>query len=336
MEIQGQKQDSSLRPMFTSSSAGSKEQGSTLGKTFTSARAAMSTSALCSPSYGLGETSLPFFRSLAPPPGIPHPSGLLSYRQDILPTPSYPAVGAPMEYIFDPMMGRPLKLFISSMYSLLSQPPGASFSTPTSPGVAGLSAMPGLSGEECPLVVGSPSHSSQVVAGGRIPIMTVSSSAVETTLLALPMTTPRISTSCSNVMGGDIHQVIRQCPQSSPNRALAGAGVGRGSARKPMRTSGSRGQVLAERLIKTGSRRGQTAGKLGGTSVGRGQPTPLPPVRRPEDRGRHTDAHTEASLPPPITMHLDCQGPPVTYSQAASRSPQRVVAPPPDLSMCDV
>ena len=163
-----------------------------------------------------------------------------------------------------------MKLLISSTYSLLSQPLGASFSTPTSLGVAGLSAMPGLSREECPLVVGSPSHSSHVVGGGRIPTVTVSSSAAETTLLALSMTAPRISTSCSNVMGGDVHQVIWQCPQSSPNRALAGAGVGRGSARKPVRASGSRGQVLAEMLTRMGARRGQTlAGKLRGTNIGR-------------------------------------------------------------------
>ena len=202
----------------------------------------------------------------------------------------------------------------------------------------GLSAMPGLSREEHPLVVGSLSQSSQVVVGGRIPIVMLSSSAAETTLLALPMTAPRISTSCSNVMGGDICWVIWQCPQPSPNMALAGAGagVGRGSARRPMRASGSRGQVLAEMLIKTGGGRGQTAGKLGGTSIGRVQPAPLPPVRRPEDRGRHADTCTEASLPPPITMHLDHQGPPVIYSEAASRSPQRAVAPPPDLSMCGV
>ena len=103
-----------------------------------------------------------------------------------------------------------------------------------------------------------------------------------------------------------------------------------------MRASGGRGQVLAEMLAKTGGRRGQTTGKLGGTSIGRGQSTPLPPVRRSEDRGRHADTCTEDSLPPPITMHLDCQGPPVTYSEAASRSPQRAVAPPPDLLMCDV
>ena len=186
-------------------------------------------------------------------------------------------------------------------------------------------------------MVGSPSCSSRVVAGGRIPTVKVSSSTVETTLSASPMTAPRISTYCSNVMGGDICQVIQQCPHSSPNRALAGVGVGRGSARKPVRASGSRGQVLAEMLVKTGSGRGQTlAGKLGGTSIGRGQSAPSPPVRRPEDRGRHADACTKASLPPPITMHLDHQGPPVTYSEAASRSPWRVVVSPQDLSMCDV
>ena len=71
---------------------------------------------------------------LAPPPGIPHPSGLLLYRQDILPMSSYPAMGAPMEYNFDPMMGRPLKLLVPSTYPLLSQPLGALFSTPTSTG----------------------------------------------------------------------------------------------------------------------------------------------------------------------------------------------------------
>ena len=43
----------SLRPTFTSSSMGSKEQGSTLGKTFTPTRAAMSISALCGPGHSL-------------------------------------------------------------------------------------------------------------------------------------------------------------------------------------------------------------------------------------------------------------------------------------------
>ena len=326
-----------LKPTFTSSSMGSKDQGSTLGKTFTSTRAATTTGALCGPSYGLGETSLPFFRSLAPPPGIQNPSRLSSHRQDILPTPSYPVMGAPMEYNFDPMMGWPLKPLVPSTYSILSQPLGALFSTPTSLGVTGLSAMLGLIGEESPLVVGSPSHSSWVVAGGKIPTVTVSSATAETTLSASPMTAPRISTACGSVTGGDIHRVIWQCPQSSPNRALAGVGVGRGSARKPMRASASRGQVLAEMLTGKGSGRGQTlAAKLGGTSTGRGQSTPLPPVRRLEERERHMDAHTEASLPLPITMHLDPQGPPVTYSKAASRSPWRAVASSPDLSMYDM
>ena len=104
-----------------------------------------------------------------------------------------------------------------------------------------------------------------------------------------------------------------------------------------MRVSGSRGQKLAEMLTEIGSDRGQTlAAKLGETSVGRGQSIPSPPVRRPEQRGRQVDTHTEASLPPPITMHLDHQGPPVTYSEAASRSPQRTVVSSSELPVCDV
>ena len=167
--------------------------------------------------------------------------------------------------------------------------------------------------------------------------MTVSSATVETTLSASPKTAPRISTSCGNVTQGDICRVIQQHLHSSPNRTLAGAGVGRGSARKPVRASGSRGQMLVKMLTEKGSDRGQTlAAKLGGTSAGRGQCAPLPPVRRPEQRGRQVDAHTEASLPPPITMHLDRQGPPVTYSEAASRSPQRTVVSSSELPMYDM
>ena len=120
---------SSLRPMFTSLSVDSKEQGSTLGKTFTSTRAAMSVSALRGPSYSPGETSSPFFKPLVRPPGIPSPSGLSSYIQELLPT-SYPVVGTPMEYNFDPMMGRPLKPLISSTYSLPTQPLGMHCSQP--------------------------------------------------------------------------------------------------------------------------------------------------------------------------------------------------------------
>ena len=157
----------SLRPTFTSTSMSANEKGSTLGKTFTPTRAGASTSALCGSGYGLGKTSLPLFRPLAPPLGIPHPLALSSYIQDILSTSSYPVMGTPMGYNFDPMMGRPLKSLVPSTYPLLSQPLGVSFSTPISLDVAGLSALSGLSGEECPLVVGSPSHSSQVVVGGR-------------------------------------------------------------------------------------------------------------------------------------------------------------------------
>ena len=87
---------SSLRPMFISLTAGPKEQGSTLGKTFTSGGAGTSTSAPRSPGHSLGE-ALSSFKSLAPPPGIPSPSKLL-------PT-SYPTVGTPMGYNFDPMTG---------------------------------------------------------------------------------------------------------------------------------------------------------------------------------------------------------------------------------------
>ena len=39
-------------------------------------------------------------------------------------------------------------------------------------------------------------------------------------------------------------------------------------------------------------------------------------VRRPEQKERQVGACTKASLPPPVTMHLDHQGPPVTYSEA--------------------
>ena len=41
-------------------------------------------------------------------------------------------------------------------------------------------------------------------------------------------------------------------------------------------------------------------------------------------------------FPPPITIKLDHQGPPVTYSEAASRPPRRVTTTPDDLEMCDM
>ena len=93
-----------------------------------------------------------------------------------------------------------------------------------------------------------------------------------------------------------------------------------------MQASGSRGQKLAKMLTEIGGDRGQmSAAKLGETSVGSGQSVPSPPVRRSEQRGRQADVCTEARLPPLITMYLDPQGPPVTYSEAASRSPWRTV-----------
>ena len=73
--------------------------------------------------------------------GFPSTSGL-SYIQELLPM-SYPAVGTPMGYNFDPMTGQPLRPLMSSAHSLPSQPLGASFSTPTSPYITGLSTLPG-------------------------------------------------------------------------------------------------------------------------------------------------------------------------------------------------
>ena len=99
---------SSLRPTFTPSSVSTSEKGSTLGKTFTPSKASVSAGILHSSSYSLGGMSLPLLRPLAPPPGIPCPSVLSSYMQEIMPMLSYSAMGTPMEYNFDPMMGWPL------------------------------------------------------------------------------------------------------------------------------------------------------------------------------------------------------------------------------------
>ena len=121
-------------------------------------------------------------------------------------------------------------------------------------------------------------------------------------------------------------RVIQQHPQSPLNKTLAGAGVGRGLARKSTRESGGRGQTLVDMLTDKGGDKGQAlAAKLEGAGAGRGQSIPSPPVGRPEQRGRQVDTHTEANLPPPITMHLDCQGPSVTNSEAVSRPPHRMV-----------
>ena len=170
-----------------------------------------------------------------------------------------------------------------------------------------------------------------------MPTVTVSSSAAEMALSSLPSVAPRVSTSSSNVTGGDVHRVIWQHPPSSPNRTLAGAGVRRGSARRPAKQNAGRGQVLVDMLADKGGNRGwELAAKLKGNGAGRGQSVPSPPVGRPEQSGRQADTHTESSLPPPIMMHLDHQGPAVTYSEAASRLPQRTVVSPSELAECDI
>ena len=96
-----------------------------------------------------------------------------------------------------------------------------------------------------------------------------------------------------------MHRVIQQCPLSSPNAVFIGAGVGRGQvlAQKLMKAGVGRGQVLAKKLVKEG--------------VGKGQSVPSSKATRPEECRGHVDASTSADIPPPITMRLDHQGPPV-------------------------
>ena len=93
----------SLGPTFISS-VDSKGQGSTLGRTFIPREATASSGTLCGPGGGMSGSSSPFFRPLAPPPGIPSTSGLSPYIQELLPT-SFPMVGAPTTYNFDPITG---------------------------------------------------------------------------------------------------------------------------------------------------------------------------------------------------------------------------------------
>ena len=94
---------SSFRPTFVSSTD-SKDQGSTLGRTFIPRGATTSSSALHGPGGGTSEVSSSFFRPLAPPPGIPSTSGLSPYIQGLLPT-SFPTMGMLVEYNFDPITG---------------------------------------------------------------------------------------------------------------------------------------------------------------------------------------------------------------------------------------
>ena len=206
-------------------------------------------------------------------------------------------------------MGQPLWLLISSSYPFLSQSPGMLFPTSISPKLVDLPTLLDIEEEGCPLVVGPPSHLSQVVMGWMIPTIMVPSSAVETTLSASPRLTPRVSTSSANVAGGDVYRVIQQCPLTSPNMALIGAGA-------------DWGHVLAKKFMKAG--------------VGKGRSIPLSKAMGPEECWRYVDISTSADIPPPITMKLDHQGPPVSYSKAASRPPQRETITQDMLHMCDV
>ena len=220
--------------------------------------------------------------------------------------------GQPWGTTLIPWWDNPYDHLSLSIYPFLSQSPGMPFPTSISPSPAGLLALLDLGKEEHPLVVESPSCSSWVVVGGMIPTIMVSSSAVETTLSASPRLTPRVSTSSvstssANVTGRDVHRVIQQCPLSSPNTALIGAGVGRG-------------QVLAKKLMKAG--------------VGKGQSVPSSKAMRPQEHRGHTDTSTSVDIPPPITMRLDHQGPPVSYSEVASRPPQSETTTQGTLWMC--
>ena len=115
------------------------------------------------------------FKPLAPPPRIPLASGLSPYLQEPLPT-SFPMMGLPMAYNFDPVTGCPLKVSTPDIFLWSSQPRDVSLPTFVSLQVTGLLNLPEPSEEECPLVVGPLSHSSRVVAGKRMPTVTVFSS----------------------------------------------------------------------------------------------------------------------------------------------------------------
>ena len=274
---------SSLGPMFISS-ADSRSQGSTLGKTFIPAGPAPPSGMLRGSGGGnMSAVSLLAFKPVAPSPGIPVAPGLSSYLQQPLAS-SFPVMGPPTGYNFDPIMGWPLKASTPNILSRSSNVRDVSAPTSLSLHVTGQSNLPGLSQEEHPLVVGPPSRSSRVVVGGRVPTVTVSSSAAKTTPSS-SNTTPMISTSSSNVTGGDACRVILQHLTYSPNSTLAGAGVGRGAGR-PAKRSAGRGQGLASLCTDKD-----------GNGVSRGRSVPSPPVRRSE------------------------QDPAVTYLEAASRPP---------------
>ena len=164
-------------------------------------------------------------------------------------------------------------------------------------------------------MVGSASRLSRVVMGERMQIMTVFPSAADTTLSSSATTAPRISTSSSNVVEGDIRRVVRRDQTPSPGKVLAGSGVGRGTAGVPMKRSTGRDQGLASLLVDSAGR------------GGRGRSTPSPPVGRSGQGEGWTSTRTETGLSPAVTMRLDCQGLAVIYSEATSRPPRRTEAP---------
>ena len=121
---------SSLRPMFVFS-ADSRGQGSTLGKTFTPGQPAPSSSVPHGPGGG-GDVIAMSSSVFGPPPGIPITPELSHYLQDPMPA-SFPAMGPPAEYNFDPITGRPLRASTSDVLSRFPQSRDASLPTPISP-----------------------------------------------------------------------------------------------------------------------------------------------------------------------------------------------------------
>ena len=112
---------SSLRPTFVSSSD-SRSQGSTLGRTFIPRGPMPPSGVLCGPGGGgTSAVSSSFSKPLAQPPGIPSTSGLSPCIQELLPT-SFPMMGLPTGYNFDPITGWPLKVSTPDIFSPCSQP----------------------------------------------------------------------------------------------------------------------------------------------------------------------------------------------------------------------
>ena len=124
---------SSLGPTFISS-ADSRSQGSTLGKTFIPRGPAPPSSVPHGPGGGSGTSAVSssVFKPLAPPPRIPLAPGLSHYLQDPLPT-SFPAMGLPVVCNFDPITGWPLKASTPDIFSWSSQLRDILVQTSTSP-----------------------------------------------------------------------------------------------------------------------------------------------------------------------------------------------------------